>query len=470
MSKFILENKEAKKLIEDVSAFSTKKNALQFVIGYKDIEADKLYCMVSLSNGSSMVTKGFFAKKPADFSATTVPYIQMNVKAESFISYLGALLSFDEDILFSVEGAELRLSVGTQASMVLSLVDEVEPRLPIEYAKSVLALQLKTNQFLAFARKGCFLSEPADAQGIADRIVFNVTRTTDTMYTFEGFSTDKQAFSTAKLELAANCIGFQPMLLVNKLLELSSKLEGTEKEVLDKELAEAVDELQTSKMVKSDKLNALAAKYDSIQRNKFSFSVLADSFTLIKSILKGTEAFRMAITDTYLILVTNSVTSVFTLAASVPNYISNLDKWTAGAPLAEVVVDADMLKKGLSLLSVTEGSLSKNTPLHMVADADELRITLANNTVVAKYVDKAGAVGATNIYLNTGKLKGILDSLDNGNVYMAFRGEKLPLEVKNAAIDGQSNSFAILAPVAPPKAPDTATDDSADVDTETADE
>lgn len=449
MSKFILEAGVAKKLVEAVAPFNNKKNSLQFVIGYKSAEDRKLASMVSISNGSAMARKGFYALLTDDAAPEGVPY-RMNVKADSFISYINALLAFEENILFSIDGSELRLSVGGQASMILPLIDEVEPELPYEPAKAVLALNLETSKFLAFARKGCFVSDSSDAQGIADRLVFKATISND-KYALEGFATDKHTFATAKMELTADNMMFKPMLLANRLQEMADKLSGTDKEVLEKEIADAMEELMASKLTKFDKLKALAAARK-IEQSEYTFAVLSESFGLVKSLIKGSEKFQAAVTDNYLIVLTPSVTGVFTLAASVPGFHAQIGKLVSAEPVAKVVVDTDTIRKGLALLTVSVDTSAKNVPLRLLAGDDELRLILGGNTVAAKYVEKSGAVGSVEIYLNTIKLKAVVESLDNGNAYMAFRGEQAPFEVKNASIDGESNSFAIIAPVAPPKA------------------
>lgn len=461
MCKFTIESSELKKLMETVAPFNNKKNTMQFVIGCKDAGDNKLPSICHLVNGGSMVRKGFFAKKVENQDAGTVPYCSFNVKAADLISFANALLSYEEDVEFSIEESILTLRAGVQAEVTLSLTDEVEPLLPYTPKDSVLAMVLETSKFLDFARKGCFLNDDSDSRNIGDRVVFKAS--VNEGCALSGFSTNLYAFATATWSLEEENMMFKPPLLLLGLRQKESSLTGTDKKSLEDKIRKAEEEYRESNYTKFDMLKALAEE-EGIEQKMFDFSLLHGTFNLVKGIVKGTKNFQVGVTDTYLIVLTKSTVGVFTLGSTIPSVYNNLSAFSGNEPVAKIVVDTQTVMKGLSLLSLNVPT--SEVPLHITLGDKEMTLQVGGNTVSVTYIEKAGKCQNLSRYVNADLLREVVSHMDNGNLYFSFcEDEKVPIVVKNASIDGVSDSLAYVFAVATPNE-DEGTAANVDSDTE----
>lgn len=432
-----------KDLVNRLAPFSNGKNAVSFVIGFMPGGDGKVPSTATIVDGGNQISVGITVLADDDEKYAFA------VKADEFLGIASALLAYDEVIEVNVSETTAMLRAGAHAELPLALLAEAEQPLPCDESKSFVALLLETGKFLSFARKGCYLFDSSDTRNIADRVVIKLDLTGDGEMT--GFSTDTFAFATAKMSLEPTDKDKHPngyrvlgYFYANELRKKAMSLPEEEQKVLMARIDEA---LASDDKTMTPLMNL--CKEQGITIDKLDFSLLYNSFELLKKVIKGTTVFQLAVTDMHVIILTQNCTAAFTLGSTVPTIYDGLFSILKQKPQAEVVIDTQALNNGLSLMLLNKAIRDMKASVFVEASNDGLVLSHGGSKTKADYVAKAGAVGATDIHISAPLLKKVVSSMDNGNLYMAIYGPKNPIFVRNGALDTENHTCSCLLPVNP---------------------
>lgn len=451
MSKnFTVEVDTLKSIIEEVAPFNSKSNCAQFDIGTKAPKENILVSTVTVVSGGNMLKKEFYA----NFEGAEAPICKFNVSLNTLISYLNVLLAYQEDICFDLSDTEVTLKAGEHAELSLPLITEAEPTFPISSANAYAIFQFNTAKFLEFARKGCFLYDEKDNRNIGDRFVFECSLASGKV---TAYSTNNNAAARSFIECGMDTEGRPnystcPAFVLHKLKEKCKTLSGEAKKQLEEKIEAATASYMSSSGKDTSSIYALC-KEENVDISEHSFSLLVSSFQLLKNVLKGTNFFRMIITDMHCILFTDTNScAMFTLGSTTPSWYNsifpNIDMLQ---PLTEVVVDKQTLLHGLSVFSVIsgEGDSAPKLPAHVQIVGNNLILSAQKTKATAACVEMTGDHENLSIYVFPKLLQTVLNTLNNGNVYLGFKGPTSPIVVRNGALQDETNSTAIVLPVNP---------------------
>lgn len=447
-NKFMIEVDVAKKLADDIKAFSTSKNAVRLKIGYKPAVGENIPSEAIVVDGGNMLEKGFYAKEVDGevFNGS------VNLKSAEFINNLLALIAYEENIVFTVEEASVIMEAGKQASLVLPITLDVEPELEVDVKSAAqVAINVTTEKFLTLAQKGCFLGVE-DIQNIADRYVLKIEFRDGGILT--GYSTDRHAFAFSSVALqdedtkrATYCI--MPAFYIERLKKKAQSLDSDEKQRIENEIA-AAEKGNPSDICYA--LERLAIK-EQVDISEMKFSILCEPFSLIEKLIKGTKYFQLAVTDTYCVIQTDTSRGVFTLGSTIPAFYDNgMGMFIENSPLAGIVVDTQLMQRALSLIFLSKEARDNKVVVHLWLDAKGLHLEWGDNAAIIEFVEKEGDLDKVDCYMSPVLLSKVISSMDNGNLYIGFRTSiKEPLLFRNGSLDNTGKSLAVALQVNPPK-------------------
>lgn len=453
MSKeFTIQVNTLKTVVEEVTPFNTKNNCAQFEIGIQPPKENLLVSTVTVVNGGNMLKKEFYVA----FEGNEAPTCKFNVSLNTYISYINALLAYQEDIFFEVSDSDVILKAGEHAALSLPLIMEAEPIFQISSMNAYAIFQFNTANYLEFARKGCCLYDAKDNRNVCDRFLFSCDLTSGKM---TAYSTNNNAAARAFIECGTNKEGRPnfstcPAILLYELRRKCETLSGEEKQCLEDKIKAASD-LYTNSSGKDPSSILTLSKEENISVSEYSFSLLVSSFQLMKGVLKGTNFFRMIVTDMHCILFTDTNTcAMFTLGSTAPcwpnSVFPSIDKMQ---PQSEIVVDKQTLLHGLSvfLIATEEEKSGPKEPAHVQIRNNSLTMSIRKTNIAAPCMELTGEHENMSIYIYPKLLQTVLNTLNNGNVYLGFQGSKAPIVVRNGALQEETNSIAIVLPVNMPQ-------------------
>lgn len=448
MRKYTIDFNDLKNLVDGLKDFDNQKNFLHLTFGNGPVKNDKVPCLAILVNGGNMIKKGFYMSMQENENETSP--VTVYVQARNFINHAYAFIAYEEDICISITDTALGLSVGCSADVRLPLSDECEPALPFDKHKSLVAFQLCTENFLSFLRKGCYLSDETDKRNITDRVVIRFNSTSNG--TLTGFSTDGYAFATSELDLGTNDKGnnnyiIYPLLMLERLKKKAGSLPETSSEIRDsllKQIAESENNYIESNYQDASKISELAKKED-IDLSEFSFSLPIKSMEILKAVIKRTKKIQIAISDMYCHVITATATATFTLGSTVPTVYQGLYSYTQSKSFAEVVVDAQTIRKDLALLSLSASESDNKIPIHLTISNNSFCMNLKDSSTATPCLELAGEVDMLSVNISTTLLKNVINNMDNGNLYFALKMEPgKMLEIRNGSLTDKSNSLTLL--------------------------
>lgn len=445
--KFTVEVDTLKSMVEEITPFNSKSNCAQFDIGTKEPKENILVSTVTIVNGGNMLKKEFHA----NFDGAKAPICKFNVLLNTLISYLNVLLAYQEDICFSLSDTEVTLKAGDHAELSLQLITDAEPAFPISSTNAYAIFQFNTANFLEFARKGCFLYDEKDHRNIGDRFVFACNLTVGKI---AAYSTNDSAAARSFIECGMDATGRPnfstcPAFVLYKLKEKCKTLSEETRKQLEEKIEAAATTYLNSSGKDASCIYALC-KEENVDISEHSFSLLVSSFQLLKGVLKGTSFFRMILTDMHCILFTDTNScAMFTLGSTTPSWYKSIfpsiDKLQ---PLTEVVVDKQTLLHGLSIFSVvTDSDSTPKLPAHVQIVGNNLILSAQKTKATAACVEMVGDCENLSIYVFPKLLQTVLNTLNNGNVYLGFKGPSSPIVVRNGSLQDETNSTAIVLPV-----------------------
>ncbi|MBR6605541.1 MAG: hypothetical protein IKK92_06700 [Prevotella sp.] len=509
MKKFVVEFSVIKSLTDALTLFSTKDNVVSFTIGVKNPNGNNdefLTASVSITGNNCCATKMFATKMPSDYEliedkGAIIPYAKFSVKANKFISYANVLVSYEEDIAFTLDENRLTLDVGEKASVDLELVeDELSSSFPDEMGKSIVMIQASAASFMAFAKKACALAEKGEA--ITESVVIHVLEQGDNTL-IRGFSTDKNCFSSDILtcekvklrknflaahllseialslegEVQNNYMNFLSSLAVEELPSfityLLSKPQFDEAESEENKDGSDADVNNPFKKFQEELIGAnlktlpsVAAEHE-LNLDRHTFVIHVDNFQIIQKLAGTAKNITFGISANYCYVSCASTMAIFALKSDNPTWPNMMNKWNAIASNANCVVDAETLLKGLSIFSLDENA--NNIPVHITSNKSGLVFAKGTNKVVLPFVE-SDIQGKVDTYLSSKLLKKVVSNLDKGNLCFMIRDDnRVPVELHNGSLKEMSNAVAYLARVNPPNVGATKQETETKKDSETND-
>ena len=188
-------------------------------------------------------------------------------------------------------------------------------------------------------------------------------------------------------------------------------------------------------------------KQEGINTSEYSFSLLYNSFDLMKKVVKNSTFFQVALTDTYCIVRTSTSTAVFTLGSTVPTIYNVITGMVDKKPLTETAIDTQAFMKGLSLMLLHSDISNDKKPVLLNASESGLFLNYGESRSKMEYVDKAGSINEMSIYMMATLLKKVVSNMNNGNLYLAFYGKEKPVLIRNGSINDENKNYVIVLPV-----------------------
>ena len=448
MNVVIVAKDEIKALVSSLELLNKKSsskdliNCIHFEIGL-DGAGEKIKNKATITGEGRMLISCFYAKKPSDFSKGTL-YGDFYVPVDSFLETVKKLLMFEEDLVFSVSGNKLLLSVSDDKARVsIALVDEnmVTAQMPaIEEVASdaILTFQLKSEDFQKLTKGAAFLS--AEHHGVSDKVEF--------------------AFNLEKGTLTAQTIGKASMAFASSTIPIAFNpaLEGRLKAFWRTQNglpAETPDDA-------SDEEKEAAAAKENACCPYTIFPIGMENFLIMSKFLGNSKnTCGISITPKYMTIISNGQIFMCTLNAIAHSLISMIEKKILTRKRkSAIVVDADELNQALSLITLakTTGKNPQSIAKIQVLQ-DKVRITFKSVKCDIKLINLQSEDTAEHFaYISEDILSKYLSNLSKGNIYMEFTEDtvvqktgaisKGPVILCNGDIEHQSREiFGIIMPL-----------------------
>ena len=445
MNVVIVAKEEIKALVSSLELLNKKSsskdliNCIHFEIGL-DGAGEKIKNKATITGEGRMLISCFYAKKPSDFNKGTL-YGDFYVPVDSFLETVKKLLMFEEDLVFSVSGNKLLLSVSDDKARVsIALVDEnmVTAQMPsIEEVASdaILTLQLKGEDFQKLTKGAAFLS--ADQPGVSDKVelAFNLEKGTLTAQTF-----NNAAFASSTIPIA-----FNPTL-EGRIKAFWRTQNGLPAEMPD----DASDE---EKEAAEAKENA-CCPYTIFPMGMENFLIMS------KFLGNSKNTFGVSITPKYMTIISNSQIFMCTFNAISHKLISMIEgKILTRERKTAIVVDADELNQALSLITLakTTGKNPQSIAKIQVLQ-DKVRISFKSVKCDIKLINSLSNAAEHFVYMSEDILSKYLSQLSKGNIYIEFTEDavvqktgaisKGPVILCNGDIEHQSREiYGITMPL-----------------------
>lgn len=468
MKRIVLTNETVQAILNKVEVFKNDKNRLQLRIGVKNL-GDGLGCQTILVNGGMMADIGFkTADVPEDYVEGSESYFTINVSANSFISYMKALLPFNANIALGYdENSTLYAQVGTSAHISIPTVDEMDSLLPCDYQTAYAMIKMDTKKFLSALKVGSFVaSTSADSRGITDRVVLKFSETETVVYSTDSFIMTKAwCDCAAQFNMPNRCVAY--------LKEKTERLGESEK-------AELIEKIK--KIMTDVKGTVELAKAEGFQDGPLSIALPANSMSVFKSIFGGTNNLNFMVTPNHMVVNSGNIIATFSLAGGVSEiYTKSVDPWQDTDWTGQSLVDKEALTNALAVIALSASQVNGKkscAPLHASYQKGHIVLKDRLNNKVAQPVVKAvGDLSKVNVHLDVEKVLHLLSKLSNGNVVIRhFVGpdgsNNFPVSFSNGDIEGNgTTSYTYILPVNLPeeeKKEDSDKEKKVKTDTETA--
>lgn len=444
MKRIVLTNETVQAILNKVEAFKNDKNRLQLKIGVKNL-GDGLGCQTILVNGGMMADIGFkTADVPEDYVEGSESYFTINVSANSFISYMKALLPFNANISLEYdENSTLYTRVGTSAHISISTMEEMDPLLPCDYQTAYAMIKMDTQKFLNALKTGSFVaSTAADSRGVTDRVVLKFSEKETVVY-----STDSIIMTKAWCECSTQFN--TPNRCVAYLKEKMECLGESEK-------AELIGKIK--KVMTDVKGTVELAKAEGFQDGPLSIALPANSMSVFKSIFGGTEKLNFMVTPNHMIVNSGNIIATFSLAGRVSEiYTKSVDPWQETDWTGQALVDKEALANALAVVALSAFQVNGkkgNGPFHTSFQKGHMVLKDKLNNKVAQPVVKAvGDLSKVSIHMDVEKVLLVLSKLSNGNVVIRYfvgpdGNNNFPVSFSNGDIEGNgTTSYTYVLPV-----------------------
>lgn len=431
MSKFTISNETVTHV---TAAMATAKGVASFLVGaVKSNQEGKLTTFVRVIGEGTQITYAFYVESDEECLEGT-PLASFSVDAQAFVSIVNTFASYGESIAIECKEDSSKISIQSAQSVIeLDIVapEKIPMPLPEDGVKNAFAsIEITIKDFMAMLRKGAALSNEDDSTEVGKLKSFTLVGNNKLV----GKSTNLKALERASCTVKAM---YQLPVYADALLQ--EKIAAFASSEQAKALSEKKDACKEPEELVS------LAKAEGCDLDTLDFCLNLSGLNFLKAILSldGSQTARMLVSKNYLYVQSTSCTAILTLGSKLAtNVYASMEKYLQGDALT-VTLDVSRFLNDIGVLALVN---ENNLPTCIRFSKDGLILTRGGAKAITP-ISQIEHEADTMIFLDNNQLKGIISSLDKGNMVIRCMGDAHPIIFRNGDLKTGWDDCAFLLPV-----------------------